>query len=240
MTESVLLTTVHKAVMTLTLNRPAARNALSPVLITALDAALTRLEDDDGIHVAVITGSGSAFCAGLDLTVFAPAEADTKPASALINRFGRLAKPVIGAINGPAVTGGLEIALGCDFLIGSPAAVFIDTHRTVGAFPGGGLSARLPAAVGLRTAKAMSLAGMRLDAAAALRCGLLCDVVDGGRLLARADELAHAAAETNQTYVCAVRALYNDNADRSLADALAAERAHNTQWRNTQPRQWRQ
>ena len=238
-TEPVLLTAVRSAVMTLTLNRPEVRNALSPELITALGTALTRLEDDNGIHVAVITGAGTAFCAGLDLTVFGAAEADTSSARALINRFGRLSKPVIGAVNGPAVTGGLELALGCDFLIGGPTAAFVDTHRTVGAFPGGGLSARLPRSVGIRTAKAMSLAGLRLDADSALRCGLLTEVVDAANLLPRTSELALATAETNQSYIRSVRKLYDENTDRSLAAALQAEHGEHRRWRDTQPRQWR-
>ncbi|MWA00948.1 enoyl-CoA hydratase [Actinomadura sp. LD22] len=235
---TVLLTEAAGGVMTLTLNRPEARNALSPELVTALDAALTRFEKDDGIRAAVITGRGPAFCAGLDLKVFAAAGADRRSVGDLLRRFGRLAKPVVGAVNGPAVAGGLELALGCDFLIGGPRAMFADTHVRIGAFPGGGMTARLERAVGVRTAKAMSLAGLRLDAGAALRAGLLAEVVENDALLARAHELAGAIAAAKPELVAVVNRLYDENGDLSLDDALAAEEDELERWRSTQPSKW--
>lgn len=114
----------------------------------------------------MITGAGRAFCSGLDLKVFTAPDADRSTVSALIHRFGRITKPLIGAVNGPAVTGGFELALGCDFLIGSHHAMFADTHATIGAFRGGGMTARLVQVPGVRSAKAVSLAGLRLDAEA--------------------------------------------------------------------------
>src|SRR3954447_11756207 len=116
---AVLQTVLADGVLTLTLHRPEARNALSPELVTALDHALNRFEQDPAVRAGVLTGAGAAFCAGLDLKVFADAGADRRTVRALIHRFGGLAKPLIGAVNGPAVAGGLEMALGCDFLIGS-------------------------------------------------------------------------------------------------------------------------
>jgi enoyl-CoA hydratase len=235
--DQVLLTELIDGVLILTLNRDQARNALSLRLIHALNEALTRLEYDDTVHAGVITGAGKAFCAGLDLETFAAADADRKPAGALIRRVGRLRKPLVGAVNGPTIAGGLELALGCDFLIGSPAAMFADTHRTVGAFPGGGLTARLPHAVGVRTAKAMSLGGMRLNAHAALRAGLLSEVVDADALVCRARELASNIAAADPTYIQALRELYDANMDRSLADALAAEQTEKARWGTSHPDQ---
>jgi enoyl-CoA hydratase len=232
----VLLTELADGVLTLILNRPKARNALSPELVAALDEALTRFERDDAVRAAVITGAGRAFCSGLDLKVFA--NTDRSSVSAVIHRFGRVAKPLIGAINGPAVTGGLELALGCDFLIGSTHAMFADTHATIGAFPGGGMTARLGRAIGVRSAKAMTLAGVRLDAEAALRTGLLTEIVEPDALVARAQELAGNMAAANQDFIRSVRDLYDGNADRSLAEALAAERAAHQRWRDSQPLQW--
>lgn len=228
---AVLDSAVAAGVLTLTLQRPGARNALSPDLVAALDAALDRFEADTAIRAGVITGSGTAFCAGLDLKVFAAAQADRRTVRALIHRFGRLTKPLVGAVNGPAVAGGLEIALSCDFLLGSPAASFVDTHVKIGAFPGGGTTARLGRAVGTRTAKAMSLAGLRLDAAAALRCGLLTEVTDADRLVGRAHELAATIAAADGDLVGVVRQLHDASQDRTVAQALAEESAELDRWR---------
>ncbi|MFV2179903.1 enoyl-CoA hydratase-related protein [Actinomadura sp. LOL_016] len=225
-------------ILTLTLNRPEARNALSPGLTTALDAALTRFEEDGDAKVAVITGTGRAFCAGLDLKVFAAADADRRPVGELIRRFGRLSKPIVGAINGPTIAGGLEIALSCDFLIGSPQAMFADTHVKIGAFPGGGTTARLGRAVGIRTAKAMSLGGLRLDARAALRAGLLSEIVEHDELGSRARALATHIATARQELVGVVRRLYDQNAGRSLDDALAVEAGELERWRAHQRLTW--
>jgi len=237
--DPVLLTELTDGVLILTLNRALARNALSPELIDALDDALTRLEDDDAVRAGVITGTGRAFCAGLDLKVFAAGDADRRPAAALIRRVGRLGKPLVGAVNGPAVAGGLELALGCDFLIGSPTAMFADTHLTIGAFPGGGLTAQLGRAVGIRTAKAMSLASMRLDAQSAVRAGLLSEVVQADSLVQRACELAGNIAAADPTYVLTLRNLYDANMDRSLDDALAAEQVERERWRSRHHNQLR-
>src|SRR5260370_8345358 len=132
------------------LNPPGARNALNGSLITALPAGLTAAAGDDAVRAIVLTGADPAFCAGIDLKEAArDGEAycrrfqDVDPISVV----ARLATPVVGAVNGAAFTGGLEMALGCDFLLASEHAVFADTHARVGVLPGGGLTARLPAQV---------------------------------------------------------------------------------------------
>ncbi len=147
-----------------TLNRPRAMNALSTALRAELVAALNRLSADTSVRVLVLTGAGKAFCAGLDLkelgagsdpaTALVPAEA-LDPVAAL----ARFTGPIIGAINGVAITGGFELALGCDVLIASTAASFADTHARVGVMPGWGLSQRLPRIVGASRAKELSLTG---------------------------------------------------------------------------------
>jgi enoyl-CoA hydratase len=238
--DDVLLLEATDGVLTMTLNRPGARNALSPDLIAALGVALDRLERDDAIHVGVITGTDPAFCAGLDIKAFAAAtaESDRHAARTTIHRLGDLPKPLIGAVNGPSITGGLEVALACDFLIGSPAAWFADTHVTVGAFPGGGLTARLGRVVGVRTAQAMSLAGMRLDAEAARRAGLLAEIVAADELMPRARELAGVIAGADPEFVRIVRRLHGDNADRSIRDAVEAETAALFRWRSSGHMGW--
>ncbi|SNQ48365.1 Enoyl-CoA hydratase [Frankia canadensis] len=234
----VLLTRSTDGVLLLTLNRPDARNALSPELIAALEAALDDFVADDGLRAAVLTGSGSAFCAGLDLKRFAAAGADRRSASRLIRRFGTLPKPVIGAVNGWCVTGGLELALGLDWLVAGPGAMFADTHLKVGAFPGGGLTARLGRIVGTRTAKAMSLGGLRLDAQAALLAGLVTQVVPEERLVEHAVEQAGRIAAANQDLVRIVRDLHDGNIDRPLTKALAVEYARREEWRSIGPQTW--
>jgi len=147
---------VSDRVALLTLNRPAARNALNTALARELAEALAGAEEDDGVDVVVLTGADPAFCAGLDLKELGTlgldpsrdregaASGDSPSALNWYRRLTTMTKPVIGAVNGPAVTGGLELALGCDFLIASERASFADTHARVGALPGGGLTARLP------------------------------------------------------------------------------------------------
>lgn len=236
--DPVLIVELSGGVLTMTLNRPRARNALSPQLLADLDDAFDILETDD-VRAGVLTGVGPAFCAGLDLKVFASAGySDRDAASRVIHRVGKLAKPIIGAVNGATFTGGLELALGCDFLIGSPQAVFADTHATVGAFPGGGLTARLGRVVGARTAKAMSLAGLRLDAWAARRAGLLAEIVDDGELIDRAQELARNIAAADPGYIATVRALHDGNTDRPLGEALAVERVEQANWRAAHRSSW--
>lgn len=203
-----------------------------------MDAALDRFEGDDAIRAGVLTGAGAAFCAGLDLKVFAAADADRESVRRLLDRFGHLPKPLVGAVNGPAVAGGLELALSCDFLIGSPHALFADAHVRIGAFPAGGMTARLGAAVGLRTAKAVTLAGLRLDATAALRTGLLSEVVPADTLVARARELAATIAAADPDLVRTVRHLHDRAADTSLGDALADEAYELHQWRATHRHDW--
>jgi enoyl-CoA hydratase len=131
----------------LTLNRPEARNALNRALIRALYAALKDADADGSVHAVVITGADPAFCAGVDLKEAARDGmkyfAEFKAQSCIAAVAG-MHTPIVGAINGAVFTGGLELALGCDFLVASERAVFADTHARVGILPGGGMTARLP------------------------------------------------------------------------------------------------
>src|SRR5256885_2101714 len=210
--DSVLLVETAGGVRTLTLNRPAARNALSSELIDRLVEAFHAAEDDPGVGAVVLTGSDPAFCAGLDLR---EAGAAGLPSASVLDRkgspwwvLGGMSTPVIGAVNGPAVTGGLELALQCTFLVASERAAFGDTHARVGVHPGGGLSGLLPQAVGLRKAREMSLTGNFIDAAEAHRLGLVNHVVPHEDLVPTALRLAgdiatadpRTAAALNQTY----------------------------------------
>jgi enoyl-CoA hydratase len=182
-----LLVDVKDRVALLTLNRPAARNALSSELLNALPEAIVAADADDDVDVIVLTGADPAFCAGLDLRELGSTGNNIRGGPSSDKDWGTpwpdVTTPVIGAINGAAVTGGFEIALNCDFLIASERAKFGDTHARVGLLPGWGLSVLLPQAVGVRRAREMSLTGNFMDAHEALQFGLVNRVVAHDELL---------------------------------------------------------
>ena len=174
--DDVLLIETADRIRTLTLNRPRVRNALSAELRDKLFSALAAAESDDGVDVVILTGADPAFCAGVDLKELGGGDDGSGPIPDLSPRWPSLSKPVIGAINGVAVTGGLEVALSCDILIASEEARFADTHARVGILPTWGMSVRLPQAVGRGLAYRMSLTGDYLGAHDALRVGLVTQV----------------------------------------------------------------
>jgi len=156
----VVLYEVSERIATITLNRPEARNALSTEVLRLLPQRMREADANDDVDVVILTGSDPAFCAGLDLKELGSTAgnlgstgADGRP-----NRDGRrgpfptMTKPVIGAVNGVAITGGFELALNCDFLVAGEFAKFGDTHSRVGVMPGWGLTVLLPQAIGVRRA----------------------------------------------------------------------------------------
>jgi enoyl-CoA hydratase len=229
---AVLRTERDNGVLVITLDRPSARNALDPELTDALADALGQFARDPDLVVSVLTGADPAFCAGLDMHAYGDATADRSRVSAVLRAVGEHPKPLIAAVNGPAVTGGLELALACDWIVASERAAFADTHSRIGAFPGSGLSARLPEAVGVRLAKAISLAGYRLGAAEAVRAGLAVSVVPHEDLLAMALDMARDVAARNPALVQAIRTTYDAAVGVPITTALAAEEAARAAWRS--------
>ena len=223
---SEVLTADHGAVRVMTMNRPEARNALGPDLMRALYAALQTADADDAVRAVVLTGTDPAFCAGVDLKAAARdgmryfEEFRTR---SCITAVREMRTPIVGAVNGATFTGGLEIALGCDFLIASERAVFADTHARVGILPGGGMTARLPQVVGLTMARRMSMTGEVIDAARAERIGLVTEVVAHDRLLERALELAGQIAEVPGPTMAGLKQIYTEGAAAVIDPALAAE-----------------
>ncbi|BBZ75279.1 enoyl-CoA hydratase [Mycolicibacterium anyangense] len=203
--DDILLIDTTDRIRTITLNRPGARNALSSALRTQLFAALAAAEVDDDVDVVIFTGADPVFCAGLDLKELG----DTTELPDISPKWPPMTKPVIGAINGAAVTGGLELALYCDILIASEQARFADTHARVGLMPTWGLSVRLPQKVGVGLARRMSLTGDYLSAQEALRAGLVTQVVPHAELLATARSVAATIAGNNQKAVRALLASYH-------------------------------
>jgi len=224
-----------EGVRTVTLNRPDARNALSVALLDALAAAFADAEADDEVAVVVLTGADPAFCAGLDLRELGAGGANLRgsgdaPGGSPWAALRRMSKPVVGAVNGPAVTGGLELALACDFLVASERARFGDTHARVGAMPGGGMTGLLPQAVGLRRAKEMSLTGNFVDADEALRLGLVNHVVPHDDLLPTARRLAADIAGNDQRAVRRLKRNYDLAAKGTLAEAHRLEQDEFRSW----------
>jgi enoyl-CoA hydratase len=201
----VLLIDTQDRVRTLTLNRPQARNALSSELRRRFFGALRDAEAADDVDVVILTGTDPVFCAGLDLKELG----DSTELPDISPQWPPMNKPVIGAINGAAVTGGLEFALYCDVLIASEQARFADTHARVGLLPTWGLSVRLPQKVGVGMARRMSLTGDYLSAADALRAGLVTEVVPHDELLPTARRVAASIVDNNQNAVRALLASYH-------------------------------
>ncbi len=223
----VLLQEDTDGVRLLTLNRPEARNALNGELVAGLRAALLSADADDEVRVVVLTGADPAFCAGVDLKEAArDGEAYFRRLATAdgIAQVSLLSKPVIGAINGAAFTGGLEVALGCDFLIASDRAVFADTHARVGILPRGGMTARLPLAVGGARALRMSMTGQVIDAVTAERFGLVTEVVPHDRLIPPVMDCARAIAEVPPEVIRALKQMYVGAAQTTVGPALAHER----------------
>ena len=231
--DSLVLVDVRDGVAMMTLNRPEARNALSPELVTLLQQTCIECEARDDVAAMVLTGADPAFCGGIDLKRLA---AGTSSAIGLIGNgpFPPHRKPIVGAVNGVAVTGGLELALACDFLIASDRARFADTHARVGVMPGWGLTIELPRAVGLRRARQMSLTGNYIDAATALSWGLVNEVVPHDELLDRARSLAVDIASIRPECVHELRDMYDEAASRVGDDARSYESQRSRQWMREQ------
>jgi enoyl-CoA hydratase len=218
----------HGPVRVLTMNRPGARNALSSELIGTLYAALREADDDPSVQAVVLTGADPAFCAGVDLKEaqrFGPVYFEQFQTQSCIRQTAQMRTPIVGAINGAVFTGGLEMALGCDFLIASERAVFADTHARVGILPGGGMTARLPHVVGAAMARRLSMTSEVVDATRAERIGLVTEVVPHDQLLSRAIELAAMIAEVPAPVMASLKEIYVTGAAAIVEPALAAEQA---------------
>lgn len=209
-----LLVEVKDRVALLTLNRPEARNALSSELLRALPEAIVAADNNDDVDVIVLTGADPAFSAGLDLRELGSTGGNLGAATEATKEWNTpwpaTTKPLIGAINGAAVTGGFELALNCDFLIASERAKFGDTHARVGILPGWGLTVLLPQAVGIRRAREMSLTGNFMDAHEALAFGLVNRVVPHADLIPVTLSIAADIAGNDQRSVRALRASYSE------------------------------
>lgn len=237
MSDSILLVEQRGPVRVLTFNRPQQRNALSSTLIDTLRTELAAADADEQTGVVILTGTDPAFCAGLDLQelgsgggTLLKVEDNDIPVG---HPWTPLSKPVIGAINGAAITGGLELALACDILVASERARFADTHARVGVLPGWGLTSRLPTAVGRGFARRMSLSGNFVNAEEALRVGLVTEVVEHDALLNAALALAETIAGNDQPGVRSLLASYRRAEEHLVDPALQVENETSREWMAT-------
>ncbi|KDE97923.1 enoyl-CoA hydratase [Mycolicibacterium aromaticivorans JS19b1 = JCM 16368] len=224
--DDILLIDTTDRVRTVTLNRPNSRNALSSALRSRFFSALREAEADTDVDVIIVTGADPVFCAGLDLKELG----DTTELPDISPKWPPMTKPVIGAINGAAVTGGLELALYCDILIASENARFADTHARVGLLPTWGLSVRLPQKVGVGMARRMSLTGDYLSAEDALRAGLVTQVVAHDELLPTARAVAASIVGNNQKAVRALLTSYHRIDEDQTGSGLWIEAMSARKW----------
>ncbi|MCU1387519.1 MAG: putative enoyl-CoA hydratase [Ilumatobacteraceae bacterium] len=237
----VVLLEISERIATITLNRPEARNALSGEVLALLPRVMRAADADDEVDVIILTGADPAFCAGLDLRELGSSgdalatggAADDEPTDGARVRtpFPSLTKPLIGAINGVAVTGGFELALNCDFLVASERAKFGDTHSRVGVMPGWGLTVLLPQAIGVRRAREMSFTGNFMSADEALHQGLVNRVVAHEDLLPVTRQLARDIIGNDQAGVRQIRATYA--AITRDEPGWRIEASDGAQWRRT-------
>lgn len=227
-----------KKVALMTLHRPQAMNALTYEMLCALADAFRKLAQDRSVDVVVLTGAGDAFSAGIDLTaaqkVFKGDEDDLH--NDVLHQMERCEVPIVGAVNGACITGGLEIALGCDILIASETAFFMDTHCKFGIMPSWGLSQKLPRIIGANRARWFSLSAEKIGARKAEAWGLVSEVVVPEKLKERALDIAASICRNQSHVVRGYKRVLNTGLGMSLAQGREMERREAwVEYRKMQP-----
>lgn len=213
----------------ITLNRPEVRNALSRELLTAVGSRLTEAADDPRVRSVVIAAAGPAFCAGADLKRVGAMDDHAnlvdflRAAGALFDRIARHPRPVIAAVHGVAVAGGLELVLACDLVVATADAEFCDGHARYGLFPAGGGAVRLPRRIGANRAKHLLFTADRWSAQRMYEAGLVAEVVAPDRLDDTVTALTERIGRHSPLGITRMKSLVEEGADRPLPEALAAE-----------------
>jgi len=220
-------------ICTITLNRPDRFNAFSRQLTADLGAALNAAADDGDVRVVILTGAGRAFCSGQDLAELQEGYARGEPPQLgrilheryhpVIERMCAMSQPIIGAINGVAAGAGCSLALACDMRIASEEAAFMEAFINVGLAPDAGSTWFLPRLIGHAKAMEMCCTGRIVDAAEALRMGLVNRVVPPEGLMEEARSLARTIASKSAPAIAATKRLLHQSPAATLADQLAAE-----------------
>lgn len=230
MSEETVLLEISDGVALVTLNRPQAMNALSKALRARLAQVMRQVDRDESVRVVILTGAGErAFTAGLDLKELGSQQGALGAANARgadenpVKAIEQCRKPVIGAINGVAITGGFEVAIACDVLVASTNARFADTHARVGIVPGWGLSQKLSRMIGISRAKELSFTGNFLDADTAKAWGLVNHVVAPEKLLPFARKLAADMASIDPAFLAQYKRLIDEGYAVSFGEGMALE-----------------
>ncbi len=218
----------------ITLNRPEVLNAMNTTLTEELTQAVDEIARDEEIDVFILTGAGRAFCAGRDLKEALRFDQSPPARIWVMEKIRNLSIPTICAVNGHAVTGGLELVISFDIIIASEKAVFADTHARAGLVPGGGISQILPRLIGLNRAKELSFTGKYISAQEALRLGLVNRVVPHDELLSVAEEIAQDILSCNQKALRKGKYLINEGMNNTLEAGLILESLENLRWRESQ------
>ena len=223
---------VKDSVAWVTLNRPDALNSINDVMMDELRAAFDAAAADDAVGLAAITGNGRAFCAGADLK-FVLGGLETEGAAGvkqviadaykLFAHIGAFPKPLIGAINGIAAAGGIELTLCCDLVLAAKSARIGDAHSNFGLLPGGGASARLPRKIGPARAKYLLYSGELLPAETLCAWGLVHEVAPDDLLLAKTEELASKLASKSPLVLRRMKWMVDEALEASLDTALRNE-----------------
>ncbi len=222
-----ILTETRGKVGLVTLNRPEVRNALNRQLLHELMDALESFDNDDTVGAMVVTGNEKAFAAGADIKEMAENSVAQMKKSDFISTFSRIMtirKPVIAAVSGWALGGGMEIALACDMIVASESARFGQPEITLGVIPGAGGTQRLARALGKPIAMEMILNNRMLSAVEALEFGLVNRVVEVEAYLDEAVKLAGEIADRAPVAVRAAKKMINQAFERGLSDGLSEER----------------
>ncbi len=223
-----VLVNIENHVALITVNDPDRRNAVTVAMSRQLSDAVQQAEADAEVHVVIVTGAGSAFCAGADLSALgSAAEEGLLQVYDGFMAVGRCALPTIAAVNGPAVGAGLNLALAADVRIAGPTAVFDARFQKLGLHPGGGATWMMQRAVGPQVARAALLFGMRFDAETAVRHGLALSVADDP--VAAARELAAGPAAAPRPVVLATKATMRATANPGSVDIHQHEVAMRTE-----------
>jgi enoyl-CoA hydratase/carnithine racemase len=241
MTDTELIFETVGAVARLTLNRPNAMNALNAAMLDALEERLVEIAGREDLRVLVLTGSGRAFCAGADLKEVlagaqsAPGEPDFLDRSnAVMGRLRDFPKPIIAALNGTTMAGGLELAMCADFMVAAESARIGDAHANFGVYPGAGGAAVLPRLLPMNLALYLLFTGKTLSAAEMKAHGLVCEVHPDEQLAEATMALAQQIAAKSPIALRRMKAVVRTSLDKSRDDALRHEqvmmREHLRSW----------